>query len=203
MAKETVSGFVLAGGESSRMGRDKARLDIGGVSLLRRAVGLLQSVTGNSAIISSSAVHELSGSRTVADDFPSWGPLGGIATALRISETEWSLVIACDLPYLTKAWLDFLIERALKSGADAVVPMNLKGPEPLCAVYHKNAQQRILAAVEGGVHKVTESFDRLSVEYLEPDEWKGFASEGLLFKNINSPADYEEAKKRLSPLSNP
>ncbi len=198
-----MGGFVLAGGKSSRMGRDKALLEVGGVSLVGRAVRLLQGVTGKPVIISSSPRHGLAGVSVVADDFPGWGPLGGIATALRISETDWSLVIACDLPYLTKAWLDFLIERALKSGVDAVVPMNQKGPEPLCAAYHKNAQQRILSAVEGGVHKVTESFDRLSVEYLEPNEWKAFASEGLLFKNINSPADYEEANRRLSAHSNP
>ena len=142
-----MSGFVLAGGKSSRMGRDKARLEIGGVSLMSRAVGLLQSVTGNSVIISSSPLHELSGSRIVADDFPDWGPLGGIATALRISETDWSLVIACDLPYLTKAWLDFLIERALKSGADAVVPMNLQRPG---ATLRGVSQKRAAADSRGG-----------------------------------------------------
>lgn len=179
------------------MRSDKALLEIGGLSLLCRATQVLQLVTNRPVVVSSSPAHRLAGIQTVPDDFPAWGPLGGIATALRVSDTPWTLVIACDLPYLHKAWLDFLTARALKSRADAVVPMGHKGPEPLCAVYHKNAQQRILAAVQGGVHKVTESFDRLSVEYLEPNEWKAFACEGFLFKNMNSPADYQEAKARL------
>ncbi len=202
-ANPQVGGFVLAGGKSSRMGGDKALLEIDGVSLIGRAARLLKSVAGDPTIIGSTSLYRSLGTKIVADDWPGHGPLGGMATALRVSRTPWNLIIACDLPYLTKAWLDFLIERALKSKADAVVPMNERGPEPLCAVYHKNAENRIRSAVEGGVHKVTDSFSRLRVEYLEPGEWKAFASEGLLFKNVNSPADYEEAKARIGAPAKP
>jgi molybdopterin-guanine dinucleotide biosynthesis protein A len=198
MARENVSGFVLAGGRSSRMGRDKALLEIDGVTLIVRAVTLVRSVLDEATVIASKAGYESLGLRIVGDDFPGFGPLGGIATALHISKKPWNLVIACDLPYLSKAWLEYLIERALKSEADAVVPMNVRGPEPLCAMYHKNAEQRIRTGVEGGIRKVTDSFANLHVEHLEPDEWKGFASGGPLFKNVNSPADYKEAKARLS-----
>ena len=202
-SREQVGGFVLAGGESSRMGRDKAMLEIAGVSLIARAAGLLQSVTGEPKVVASSTLYSSLGFPIVADDWPGCGPLGGIATALRVSNTPWNLIVACDLPYLTKAWLDFLIERALKSTADAVVPMNERGAEPLCAMYHKKAEERIRTALEGGVRKVTDALARLRVEYVEPDEWKAFASEGLLFKNVNSPADYEEAKARLSSHAKP
>jgi molybdenum cofactor guanylyltransferase len=202
-ANPQVGGFVLAGGKSSRMGRDKALLEINGSSLIARAARLLQSVTGDPMIIGSTSLYKSLGTPIVADDWPGHGPLGGMATALRVSRAPWNLIIACDLPYLTRAWLDFLIERAMKSKADAVVPMNERGPEPLCAMYHKNAENRIRSAVEGGVHKVTESFARLRVEYVEPREWKAFASEGLLFKNVNSPADYEEAKVRFSAHAKP
>jgi molybdopterin-guanine dinucleotide biosynthesis protein A len=202
MARENVSGFVLAGGRSSRMGRDKALLEIDGVTLIVRAVTLVRSVLDEATVIASKAGYESLGLRIVGDDFPGFGPLGGIATALHISKKPWNLVIACDLPYLSKAWLEYLIERALKSEADAVVPMNVRGPEPLCAMYHKNAEQRIRTGVEGGIRKVTDSFANLHVEHLEPDEWKGFASGGPLFKNVNSPADYKEAKARLSAQKN-
>ena len=202
-ANPQVGGFVLAGGKSSRMGVDKALLEIDGISLIERAASLLQSVTGDPTIIGSTSLYSSLGTKIVADDWPGHGPLGGMATALRVSRTPWNLIIACDLPYLTKAWLDFLIERALKSKADAVVPMNERGPEPLCAMYHKTAENRIRSAVEGGVHKVTDSFSRLRVEYLERGEWKAFASEGLLFKNVNSPADYEEAKARIRAHAKP
>jgi molybdenum cofactor guanylyltransferase len=197
-ANKQVGGFILAGGKSSRMGCDKALLEIAGVSLIARAAGLLQCVTGDPKIVASPSLYSSLGLPLVADDWPGCGPLGGIATVLRVSNTRWNLIVACDLPYLTKAWLDFLIERALKSRADAVVPMNERGAEPLCAMYHKSAERRIRAAVADGVRKVTDSFANIRVEYLEPSEWKAFASEGLLFKNINSPADYEEAKARFS-----
>jgi molybdenum cofactor guanylyltransferase len=202
-ANPQVGGFVLAGGKSSRMGVDKALLEIDGVSLIGRAARLLQSVTSDPTIIGSTSLYKSVGTPVVADDWLGHGPLGGMATALRVSRTPWNLIIACDLPYLTKAWLDFLIERALKSTADAVVPMNERGPEPLCAMYHKNAENRVRSAVEGGVHKVTDSFARLRVDYVEPQEWKAFASDGLLFKNVNSPADYEEAKARISEPAEP
>jgi molybdenum cofactor guanylyltransferase len=202
-AKKQVGGFILAGGKSSRMGCDKALLEIAGVSLIARATRLLQSVTSDTKIVASPSLYSSLGAPIVADDWPGCGPLGGIATVLRVSKTPWNLVVACDLPYLTKAWLDLLIERALKSKADAVVPMNERRLEPLCAMYHKNAENRIRAAVEGGVRKITDSFANLRVEYVEPSEWKAFASEGLLFKNINSPADYEEAKAKFRTQAKP
>jgi molybdopterin-guanine dinucleotide biosynthesis protein A len=202
MTNETVSGFVLAGGHSSRMGRDKALLEIDGESLIARATRLVRTVLSEPVVIASAPAYEALGLTIVADDFPGYGPLGGIATALHVSGKPWNLVIACDLPYLTQPWLEYLVERALKSVADAVVPMNVRGPEPLCAMYHKNAEVRIRTAVEGGMRKVTDSFVTLSVEHVEPREWKAFASGGLLFKNVNSPADYAEAKARLSKPKN-
>jgi molybdopterin-guanine dinucleotide biosynthesis protein A len=185
------------------MGCDKAMLEIAGVSLIARAAERLRAITSEPTIVGSPSLYSSVGFPLVADDWPDCGPLGGIATALRVSNAPWNLIIGCDLPYLTEAWLDFLVERALKSEADTVVPMNERGAEPLCAMYHKKAEDGIRTALEGGVRKVTDAFARLRVEYVEPDEWKAFASEGLLFKNVNSPADYEEAKARLGSHAKP
>jgi molybdopterin-guanine dinucleotide biosynthesis protein A len=202
MSKENVAGFVLAGGKSSRMGRDKALLEIDGEPLIARATRLVRAVLSEAVVIACTPGYEALGLKIVADDFPGYGPLGAIATALHISAKPWNLVMACDLPYLTQPWLEYLVARALKSEADAVVAMNVRGPEPLCAMYHKNAEVRIRTAVEGGMRKVTDSFANLSVEHVEPNEWKAFASGGVLFKNVNSPADYDEAKARLSKQKN-
>jgi molybdenum cofactor guanylyltransferase len=192
-----VAGFILAGGESSRMGRDKALLEIGGVALIVRTARLVESVVGAPVVIGGTEASRALGLRSIADDFPGAGPLGGIATALRASNAEWNLVVACDLPYLTKEWLDFLVARALASSADAVLPMNTRGAEPLCAIYNKRAESAIRSALERGTRKVTDGLASLRVETIEPAEWKAFDSEGLLFKNMNSPEDYEEAKLRL------
>ena len=192
-----VAGFILAGGESSRMGRDKALLEIGGIALLVRTARLVEAIAGPPVVIGGADACRSVGLRSIADDFPGAGPLGGIATALRASNAAWNLVVACDLPYLTKEWLDFLVARALASSADAVLPMNTRGAEPLCAIYNKRAEPGVRGALERGTRKVTDGLASLRVETIEPAEWKAFDSESLLFKNMNSPEDYEEAKLRL------
>jgi molybdopterin-guanine dinucleotide biosynthesis protein A len=195
--KEQVGGFILAGGESSRMGRDKALLELEGVALIVRTARLVESVGDRCTVVGDSVRLEGLELDVIEDEFPGAGPLGGIATALRASGAEWNLVVACDLPYMTREWLEFLIGRAVRSDADAVVPMNERGAEPLCAVYRKRAEAAIRAALDRGVRKVTDGLADVRIEFIEPREWKGFDSDGLLFKNMNSPADYEEAKLRL------
>jgi molybdenum cofactor guanylyltransferase len=193
-----IAGFILAGGESSRMGVDKGLLEIGGVAVILRTARVVESVAGSACVVGGMELYRRLGLRAIADDWPGAGPLGGIATALRASAAEWNLIVACDLPYLTRAWLEFLVQRAGASAADAVVPMNERGAEPLCAMYHARGEAAIRGALEEGTRKVTDGLARVRVEYLEPAEWKCFDSEGLLFKNMNTPADYEEAKTRLA-----
>lgn len=219
---DEIAGYVLAGGESARMGRDKALLEIGGVTLVERAARLVKSVTGNATVVGQPRVFQHLKLRAIADDWPGTGPLGGIATALRASEAEWNLIVACDLPYLTGNWLRLLVARARNASgvktpeeagrltaelnprpsnfveeADAVLPMNERGAEPLCAMYHKRCEAAVWLALNRGTRKVTDGLTGLRVAHIERAEWKGFDSEGLLFKNMNSPEDYEEAKKIL------
>jgi molybdenum cofactor guanylyltransferase len=192
-----IAGFILAGGESSRMGRDKALLELNGAPLIVRVARLVESVAGMPVIVGAPERFSGLGLEVIADDWEAAGPLGGIATALRASRAPWNLIVACDLPYLTKAWLDFLVMRGLTSEADALLPVNERGAEPLCAMYRKRCEPAIRTALDRGTRKVTDGLAALRVEDIEPLEWKAFDSEGLLFKNMNTPADYEEAKARL------
>jgi molybdopterin-guanine dinucleotide biosynthesis protein A len=194
---QQIAGFVLAGGTSSRMGRDKALLEIGGVTMAGRAAALVKRVAGNVAVVGHAERFRELELRAIADDWPGAGPLGGIATALRASEAQWNLIVACDMPYLTREWLAFLVERATCAGdaSDAVMAMSERGAEPLCAMYHKRCESAIWLALDRGTRKVTEGLHGLRVEYIEPGEWKGFDSEGLLFKNMNRAEDYEAAKR--------
>ena len=179
------------------MGRAKALLEIGGEPLIVRTARLAEAVAGSATVVGGGGEYRTLGLRVVDDDLPGAGPLGGIATALRVSDAPWNLILACDLPYLTRNWLEFLVQRGLASQADAVLPMNVLGAEPLCAVYHKCGEPLILTAIERGVRKVTDGLESLRIETIEPADWKAFDSDGLLFKNMNSPEDYEEAKARL------
>lgn len=192
-----VNGFVLAGGSSTRMGEDKALLPLAGKPLLLRTAELLSPLVASVTVIGDPARYASLGLAVVPDDAPGLGPLGGIATALRISSAEWNLIVGCDMPYLTVAWLEFLMSRALASRADAILPQSDGGPEPLCAMYHARCAPVIAAAIARGVRKVTDGLAGCALEMIPPAEWKAFDSGGSLFKNMNTPADYAEARSRF------
>jgi molybdopterin-guanine dinucleotide biosynthesis protein A len=200
MASSTDSscaGFVLAGGRSSRMGQEKALLELCGTPLVVRAVRLVMSVCPFVAIIGPPEHYAHLGFPVIADEQPSLGPLGGILTALGRSTADWNLVVACDLPYLSAEWLRFLVGRARASRARVVLPVSAAGPEPLCAVYHRDCATEIRAQVERGVLKVTRALENAGVEQILPSEILPFDARGLLFQNLNSPEDYERARADL------
>ena len=189
-----VAGFILVGGASSRMGVNKALLEISGASLLHRTARLLQPLVTDVTVIGPPECYSQMGLRILPDDRPGLGPLGGMATALRVSSSPWNLIVGCDLPYLTGEWLHFLLRRALASSADALLPETARGPEPLCAIYHRRCLASILAAIERNNLKITQGLSACVVEIIPDAEWKAFDSGGRLFKNMNAPADYEEAR---------
>jgi len=189
---ENVGGFILAGGASSRMGRDKAFIEMEGEPLVARAARLLEPFTGKPTVIGPPERFAPLGLLAIRDDHPGFGPLGGISTALGAATHPWNLMIGCDLPFLTQDWLEYLIRRALESQAEAVLPLNSQGAEPLCAMYHRRAGEAISAALKRGVRKITQGLAGLVIVNLAPEEWKPFDSSGLLFKNINTPDDYNQ-----------
>jgi molybdopterin-guanine dinucleotide biosynthesis protein A len=195
-----VGGFVLAGGGSTRFGRDKALARIGDEALLARLCAVMRRATPSVMIIGSREKYAAFGADCVADRWPGEGPLGGIITALlATSETdgEWNIVIGCDMPFLTREWLTYIVQRALASEAEVVVPRSTHGLEPLCACWRTIAAAKLQRAFEGGVRKVTEAMKHLSMEVLDENHWKRFDSADRLFWNMNTPGDYEVAKRIL------
>jgi molybdopterin-guanine dinucleotide biosynthesis protein A len=190
--------FILAGGESARMGRDKALLEFGGLPLILRIAELLRSVAAQPTVIAPPEKFRAFGLPAIADDNPGFGPLGGIATALRATNEEWNLIVGCDLPFLTREWLAYLIQRATLSNADVVLPHSDSGAEPLCAVYRKRCWPSITAALRRGTRKITDSLAELPIENVPFEEVKPFDSDRLLFKNMNSPSDCEEVQAKFS-----
>ena len=190
--------FILAGGESTRMGRNKALLEFGGQPLILRIAALLSSVVAQPTVIAPLEKFRGFGLPMIADDYPGFGPLGGIATALRATNKDWNLIVGCDLPFLTREWLAYLIQRASLSRADVVLPHSEGGAEPLCAAYRNRCLPSITAALQRGTKKVTDGLADLYVENIAFEEAKPFDSKGLLFKNMNSPSDCEEVQARFS-----
>jgi molybdopterin-guanine dinucleotide biosynthesis protein A len=198
-----VGGFILAGGKSSRMGKDKALLKLGGLTFVALAARKLAGLASPIVAIGPASLRAKLSVPVMEDECAGCGPLGGIAAALASAEQPWNIVLACDLPYLTDEWLRFLIGRALESSADVVMAANENGWEPLCAMYQRSIAEKVAEKLRRGVRRVTEGLDGLAVEILPPSEWKKFDPNGRLFKNVNTPEDYAEARAFFEGSPNP
>jgi molybdopterin-guanine dinucleotide biosynthesis protein A len=199
-----VAGFILAGGASSRMGHDKGLLEFGGVPLILHTARLLEPLVAEVTVVGSPARYASLGLRVIADADHAqvhkkreigMGPLAGIATALSATHLTWNLIVACDLPYLSAKWIDWLLSRALRSHADAVIPRTEYGIEPLAAVYRRDCHVPIAAALARGVRKVSEAIEGLQAEVVRASEWREAEPSELILKNMNAPGDYEEARQ--------
>jgi len=198
----SVAGYVMAGGASTRFGFDKARAELNGEAMVVRMARLLREVTGEVSVVAPSGRYAGFGERIVDDRWPGEGPLGGIITALMDAHAQnhqptWCLMVGCDMPFLTSEWLKYLKKRALRSSAAVVAPQSSLGLEPLCACWHVGATGKLQYAFEDGTRKVTEAMKRVSMEIVDEMDWKGFDKNGRLFWNMNTAAEYEEARRIL------
>ena len=146
-----LSAVILAGGQSSRMGRDKARLEIGGQSLLARQIRLVQKIGVGEIFVSGRADRDDAefGCPVLTDRFADAGPLAGIERALAAAAWPWLLVVAVDMPNLTPGILQRLIERS--RGAAGVVPRIGGRMQPLAAIYPRGAGSLATAQLTAGV----------------------------------------------------
>jgi molybdopterin-guanine dinucleotide biosynthesis protein A len=199
-ATSSVAGYVVAGGGSTRFGQDKAKAELGGKPMLTRICGLVSDTVGSVSVVAPPHRYLNFDVWITEDLWPGQGPLGGIITALlATAETDggrdWNLIVSCDMPFLTGEWLTYLIGRAIESSAQVVVPKSGYGLEPLCACWRTDAVGELESALDRGVRKVTEGISLLRAEVLDARDWKRFDSAGRLFWNMNTAADYEEARR--------
>jgi molybdopterin-guanine dinucleotide biosynthesis protein A len=179
-----LAGFVLAGGQSSRMGQDKALLLFKGRTLLEHVAGEVGGAAGNVTLVGKPSRYTNLGYPVIEDIFPACGPLSGIHAALTHSTAEWNLVVACDMPEVTAAFLGMIIERAAAGTADAVLPAGPSElPEPLCAAYHRRSLEAIAGALTSGVRKVTDGLRGLDI-----DIWR--VADSRYFHNLNTPQEW-------------
>lgn len=192
------AGFVLVGGHSRRLGRDKTLLPLGGQPLALRTVERLRAVVEELVLVGSPQRYAHLGLPVLADRVADRGPLAGIVAALAATDYDWNLVVACDLPYLETRFFEFLLQQAAeKPASDALVPYVGGFWQPLAAAYHRRglpAFERVLAS---GNPKIDRAFPNLRVETLTGELLNQFAFPERMFKNINTPEDYEEALREL------
>jgi len=190
-----VTGFVLAGGKSSRMGADKAELSLDGRTLLEHALATVRAVCGDALIIGSRARYGSFGPG-YEDIVPQCGPLSGVHSALTHSQTEWNLIIAVDTPFLKPEFLRYLIQLASAVSNTVVAPKIGGIVQPLCAVYSGKFLPIAEAALKAGKYKLEPLFPRDNTLVVHEEELKQFAFTAEMFENLNTPEDLERARKR-------
>jgi molybdopterin-guanine dinucleotide biosynthesis protein A len=192
-----MTSIILAGGKSSRLGREKPLQVIGGKSLIQWVVDRLAILSTEIIIATahgetipcSSAVRM----KTVADIYPRKGPLAGIYSGLIASSSSRAIVVGCDTPFLSVSLLEYMTQTLADS--DVALPKIGQMVEPLCAVYSKNCLAPIQELLEQNELEIRRLFGMVKVKYVEEDEISRFDPEHLSFFNINSQNDLKKARK--------
>ncbi len=192
-----MTSIILAGGKSSRLGRNKALQIIHGRTLIQRVVdriGMLSTeiiiVTADGEAMPCYSTVEI---KTIADVYPEKGPLVGIYSGLICASGSRAIVVGCDTPFLSVSLLKYMTQ--ICPTHDVVVPRIKNKLEPLCAVYSMNCSGPIKKLLEQDERRIDRLFSMVKVEYIEEDVINRLDPEHLSFFNINSQADLDRAKK--------
>jgi molybdopterin-guanine dinucleotide biosynthesis protein A len=196
--QSNITAFILAGGSSSRIGSNKALLEIGGKSLISRLIEIVHPIF-DEVIISSneSELYEGTGKRIIKDIITGKGPLGGIHSALQFTKTEKNFFVSCDMPFISKDVIEFLC--GYKSGKAILIPKAEGRIQQLCGIYSKSVLQEVenllvksnksTSNLKGSIFEL---MDRVQTEIVEVDKIGFYHSN--LFLNINTPDDFDYAK---------
>ncbi len=182
----TRAGFVLVGGNSSRMGRDKASMPYRGRTLVEHVASAVAEAAGSVTLVGAPERYPGLDLPRIADTRTGLGPLAGIHSALSASRAAWNLIVACDMPAVSAPFLRTLLDAAERSGCDCLIPSGPSGlPEPLCAVYHLRCLRPIGEALDCNVRKIVDGLAGVrSASWIVPEsEW---------FRNANTPEEWTQ-----------
>jgi molybdopterin-guanine dinucleotide biosynthesis protein A len=189
---DAVTGVVLAGGRSARMGADKALLPLGSDRLLQRSLTALRQCFDRVMIIANDLdAYRAFGLPVHPDEQPGLGPIGGVCAALQHAVTPAIFVVACDMPFLDPGLIRRMTARL--EDFDAVVPKPAGRFEPLHALYQRRILAEVRAAIAAGELSMQHLLGRLRLNVITDRDLAGCADAARLFFNINTPADLARA----------
>ncbi|MFQ5753503.1 MAG: NTP transferase domain-containing protein, partial [bacterium] len=190
-----VSAAILAGGQSKRMGKDKALLTFDGKAMIKHVIETVLSRVNDVMIISNQPEFYASlGLPVYPDEIQSCGPLAGIYTALRHSTSRHCLVVACDLPFISKSMIQFLCENC--AAYDVLVFESESGLEPLCAVYSKNCLPIIQEQIKNHRYRVSDFYEKVNTHIVRLNPELVFY-DSKAFMNINTREELQQAHELL------
>jgi len=188
-----ITGIVLAGGKSRRLGRNKALLELGGRSLLAQVVAKVHPLCTEVIVVGSSTPDQVLALRFVDDIYAGHGALGGIHAGLQAAHTEYSLVVGCDMPFLNHDLWGYMIGQV--KGYDVIIPRLKDFLEPLHALYSRNCLEPIEQLLTQGGSRIISFFPQVRVRYIEEAEVDRFDPQHLSLFNINTAEDLRRAQR--------
>ena len=187
------------------MGTAKAWLPVGGVPVVKRVIAACDEVVTDVVIVGpahlDSSPYAALGREVWADEIPERGPLGGLYTAFQRGCDHGAILLSCDLPFITGAFLQLLVEQ--RPGPDAVIPETETGLQPLCARYFRSSAPTIADALKGDDLSMRSLAARLNTRVLRREEYASLDPDGTLLTNLNTPEEYEAAVETAEKLRSP
>lgn len=187
--------IILAGGESSRMGRDKANLRLGAQTLLQEVAAILQPLFAEIMVSVRSHRHDI-GLRQVSDDPAHHGPLGGLLAGMEAADTPWVFLVACDMPFIIPAVIHHLAR--LRDGHQAVVPRVHGHPQPMFAFYRRDGSVTVREILQDAAakHSLRGLLQRLDTRYVEQVALQEADPQLQSFFDLDTPQDFAAAQRR-------
>jgi len=186
---ESVTGVILAGGKSTRMGQNKALLPFQGSTLIESVVRTLSTIFSRIVLsVQADNVFPNLSIPKVVDRYTETGPLGGITSVLETGEAR-IFCVACDMPFLNPTLIEHLCHFPVY---DAVIPFWKGKVEVLHAVYSNALLPALQASLGAGRFRITDALGEAHVRYVQEEEIKQFDLEGKSFSNVNTPDEYKQ-----------
>ena len=182
--KRDITGVVLAGGESSRMGEEKSLMQFKKQKLIDFSISALRPYCSEILISSSKAIHQMVSCRIIADEFRKIGPIAGIHSALKNSKTDFIIILPCDSPMVKPQFVQYLISQ-IGNMDKAIVPQYQENKEPLFAVYHKSILPVIESQINNQDYRLTHLLEKVKARVIE-------VTDRSCFVNINTPEDFNK-----------
>lgn len=188
---------VQAGGNSTRMGQDKALLPFLGKPLIVRIVERLSPLADEMVVITNRPeAYRFLGVPLYTDVMPGRGALGGLLTGLQVAKQPLVAVVACDMPFVNRHLLAAMVDRLLSQELDAVIPLTDQGMEPLHAVYRRETcLPAIRQALEDGAWKVIAWLPSVRFSTMKPEETAPYDPRRVAFWNLNTPQEFRQAEQ--------
>lgn len=194
-SRRDITGVILVGGKSRRMGRDKAFLEVSGGPLFERVLEIHRERFHRIVLVGDRRERFAGYGLPVLEDIFPGSALGGLYTGLYHARTEYVFISPCDLPFPNRDVLDHLC--SLRKGFDGVVPTTHRGFEPLFALYATTCLEPMRRLLESGNYCVYDFYPQVRIRYVPGEELAPLDKEGTSFLNINTPEEFARLGRRL------